>query len=98
MSKGVKNLTFEFINASYYDTLEKFHLFKHMKIFVIVEGGGLANMMFFPPNSKIIIILNGGWVSIANKQQSESWWIAWNKQHYGYLNHTIYIYMIKLHV
>lgn len=63
-----------------------------MKIFVIVEGGGLANMMFFPPNSKIIIILNGGWVDIANKQQSESWWIAWNKQHYGYLNHTIYIY------
>jgi len=91
LNNCLKNLTFEFINASYYNTLEKFHLFKHMKIFVIMEGGGLANMMFFPPNSKIIIISNGGWKNITNKQ-SESWWITWNKQHYGHLNHNIYIY------
>ena len=94
----LKKLNFEFINASYYTTLEKFHLFKDVKIFVLMEGGGLANMMFFPPNSKIIIITNGGWNNITKNNPNNSsnristWWNMWNEEHYGHLNHTIYMY------
>lgn len=81
---------FNIINASYYKTEEKFHLFNNGKIFILFEGGGLANMMFFPPNSKIIIILNGGWGNMTDGK--ENWWIKWNKEHYGHLNHKLYLY------
>ena len=88
----LEGLDFEFVNASYYSTLEKFHLFNKANVFILHEGGGMANMMFFPPNSKIIIIANGGWGKLTNKGSNWNWWEIWNKEHYGHLNHKIYIY------
>jgi hypothetical protein len=91
INKILSNMNFTPINASYYNTIEKYHLFNAFKIFILFEGGGITNMMFFPENSIIIIICNGGWNNMT-KRTNENWWITWNKQHYGFLNHEIYLY------
>jgi hypothetical protein len=87
----LSNMNFNFINASYYTTVEKYHLFNSGKIFIFLEGGGIANMMFFPENSIIIIICNGGW-NLMTKKTGENWWITWNREHFGLLNHKIHLY------
>ena len=59
------------------------------KIFIIEEGASISNWIFFPKNSIIIIISNGGWYELTHNGK---WWLKWNKEHLNFLNHKVIFY------